>query len=235
MSKQQIIDKEKEGMPIDAMLDNGLSFRYTSNAKSLYTSLDATYIFSDGKNGLEAIFLVYNDASLKLFHNIKDLHSSECGKPINRNNRFYWRSKDKSYVVELSDQRDKQCVYETIAKTDWMVVKDINFSKKLKEQSDLPEWQTVQTFSGSSMQTTDDFTIKAKKWRVVWSVVPLDSETPSLFFGVQVDGENRSEFFGNVYHEDKGTSVFRSKGSFYFKITASNANWSIDVQEYSSQ
>ena len=70
MSKQQIIDKEKEGMPIDAMLDNGLSFRYTSNAKSLYTSLDATYIFSDGKNGLEAIFLVYNDASLKLFHNI---------------------------------------------------------------------------------------------------------------------------------------------------------------------
>ncbi len=240
MTRQQVMEKETECKPIESLLENAIAFRCETGNSSLYSSLEIYYFFDNyavdsitTTFGLQSILLNYNDATQKLFGGMKQLRSAECGNPIKRNDSYYWRSKDKKYVVELSYDRNKHCISETIAEPNWVFVKDIDFSKKPKEQSDSPEWQTTQTFSGKSMETTDDFSIKSKKWRINWTVVPVNDEMASLFFGaLLVNNEGHSEVIGNVMNEDNGTSVFREQGTYYLKITASNANWEIEIQEY---
>ena len=242
MTRQQVMEKETECKSIKSLLENAIAFRCETGNSSLYSSLEIYYFFDNytvdsltTTFGLQSILLNYNDATPKLYREMEQLRSTECGNPIKRNDRYYWRSKDKSYVVELSDDRDKHLVSEVIATPDWKFVKDIDFSQQQKKQSE-PDWQTVQTFTGTSIETTDDFSIKSKKWRISWTVVPVNGEMPSLFFGAQlIDNDGHSEIIGNVMNEDHGTSVFRRQGTYYLKITASNANWEIEVQEYSKQ
>ena len=240
MSRQQVIEKETECKPIESLLENAIAYKCESGNSALYSSLEIYYFFDNytvdsltTTFGLESILLNYNDATAKLFGGMKQSYSKECGNPIKRNDNYYWRSKDKTYVVELSYDRNKHCVSETIAESNWIFVKDIDFSKISKEQSDSPEWQTVQTFSGTSIQTTDDFSIKSKKWRIVWDASLLDDRTPALMFIAElVDSKEHSELFANVSSENHGTSIFRKNGIYYIKVNTVNSKWLIEVQEY---
>ena len=135
MTQQQVIDKEKEGVPIESILNGAISYRFKTRNISLYSSLDISYIFNyttvDSLTvlGLASILLCYNHASSDLFSDIKNLQCWDCGNPIKQNHRYYWRSKDKTYVVELSFDPQKDCVYKIIAKPGYKLMKDIDFSK----------------------------------------------------------------------------------------------------------
>lgn len=116
----------------------------------------------------------------------------------------------------------------------FMIISVCTLSSSVSSQK-TGEWVTVQTFSGSSIQTTDDFFIKTIKWRIIWEAKEI-YEGAGLFFSgfVKCDDEcgSMGKIFANVIQADNGESVFRTKGSHYIDINSSNCKWYIKVQAY---
>lgn len=102
----------------------------------------------------------------------------------------------------------------------------IRVSKKEKE------WKTVYTFSGSSSESTDDFVIKSSKWRIVWKA---DKQYKNVYGGnvaVRLVGEDgEEELIINTIPTDRGKTIIRKKGTFYFNVFCVLAKWKIEVQE----
>jgi len=100
---------------------------------------------------------------------------------------------------------------------------------------DQGQWKKIQTFTGSGIESTDDFYIKAKKWRVVWKASETYSGAGLFFSGfIKCDDGCGSlgKLFGNIVEPDNGVSVFRTRGSHYIEINSSNCDWNIEIQEY---
>lgn len=96
-------------------------------------------------------------------------------------------------------------------------------------------WKTVQIFTGNTNQTTDDFYIKANKWKVVWSAEKINSEYVNIFIGsIKSSSEDKGigDVFANIMNEDSGSSVFRKKGNYFIEVNSVNCKWKIEVQEY---
>jgi len=92
-------------------------------------------------------------------------------------------------------------------------------------------WKTIYTFSGRSTENTDDFTIKAKKWRVVWEA---NKQYEEVYGGnlivYLVDSNEEEECVINAIPSDEGKTIIRKKGSFYFKVSSVLVDWKIEVQ-----
>jgi len=93
-------------------------------------------------------------------------------------------------------------------------------------------WKTVQTFSGTGIETTDDFTISSSKWRMVWSAKAVYVEAGIFFSGFVTcnDCGATSKGFANVTSEGSGQSVFRTKGSHYIEVNSVNCQWKLEIQ-----
>ncbi len=115
-------------------------------------------------------------------------------------------------------------------------INKINVSNNINYQINIDEknkWQTVYTFSGSSNETTDDFTIKSNKWRIVWEANKQYADVEGGNLAIYLVYPNGDEdFIANTLPYNSGKSIIRKKGTFYFRITCFFVNWKIEVQEY---
>ena len=94
------------------------------------------------------------------------------------------------------------------------------------------EWKTVYSFSGSSVENTDDFIMKKNKWRIMWEAEKQYEE----FYGGNVeikliDSEGKEELVANTIPPDTGKTIIRKKGKFYFEVLCVLAKWKIEIQE----
>ncbi|MBM3712192.1 MAG: hypothetical protein FJW56_01955 [Actinobacteria bacterium] len=101
-----------------------------------------------------------------------------------------------------------------------------------KSQTD-NHWKTIYTFSGSSNEATDDFLIKADKWRIVWEAKKQYSDFEGGNLAIYLVYPNGDEdFIANTLPTNFGKTIIRKKGTFYFKISSLLVKWKIEVQEY---
>jgi len=112
----------------------------------------------------------------------------------------------------------------------------IDFSKEYCESGDHIKKEgmcvKVASFSGTVQQNTDDFTVKSKKWKVVWSIKKQDPEGgvhASVF--LCENGEAIEGIF-NTFSEETGESIFRKQGTFDLKIICASAIWDIEIFEF---
>lgn len=101
---------------------------------------------------------------------------------------------------------------------------------------EIGEWKTIYTFSGSSNESTDDFVIKADKWRIVWEARKQyeNIEGGNVFIKL-VDMNGDETLIANAIPYDSGKTIIRKKGTFYFEIYCLLARWKIEVQVYVSK
>jgi hypothetical protein len=95
------------------------------------------------------------------------------------------------------------------------------------------EWKTIYSFSGSSNENTDDFVIKSSKWRIIWEAnKQYEQVYGGNVFIKLVDSSGEEDLIANVIPTDRGKTIIRKKGKFYFDVSCVLAKWKIEVQEY---
>jgi hypothetical protein len=100
-------------------------------------------------------------------------------------------------------------------------------------------WETVTTITGSSDQTSSNFSIDAEEWRLQWSYTS-DPNFPDLaFFGVIVypQGEGAASidsFYVNGSSQTSGTEIIHEgMNNYHLEILVANIpSYTIAVQEY---
>jgi hypothetical protein len=93
------------------------------------------------------------------------------------------------------------------------------------------QWTEVASFSGSSNQQTDTFTITSDRFRVTWS---SDGGDLSLFIAdlVRPGDDFPTEQLANIANESGSDTTFvYESGTFYIDVTALSTNWTIVVEE----
>jgi hypothetical protein len=98
-------------------------------------------------------------------------------------------------------------------------------------------WQTVTTVTGSGDKTSNNFTIQATQWRLVWSYT-LDPQYPqySVFYVFTYpQGENVSyvDYISANQTKTSGIEyIYQGQGNFYLNIIAANVpSYTITVQQ----
>jgi len=95
------------------------------------------------------------------------------------------------------------------------------------------EWRTLITFSGTSSQNTDDFTIKSNKWRIIWEANRQNEEIYGGNFALYlIDANDNEDLITATMPDNDGTTIIRKKGTFYFKISALFCKWKVEIQEF---
>lgn len=96
-------------------------------------------------------------------------------------------------------------------------------------------WQTVTTVTGSTDKNSNNFTIQATEWRLVWSYTP-DPQYPQysvLYIFTYPQGENISFVDYFQANQTSGTEyIHQGQGNFYLDILAANTpGYTITVQQ----
>jgi hypothetical protein len=101
------------------------------------------------------------------------------------------------------------------------------------------EWISIKTFTGTGNDTTLQFPISGKKWRIRWAIDAVYPEYTT--FDVFVYNNNEGEIYKQRFSHDgedrTGTVVIeQGAGVYYMKIIATNLyRWSIVVENFAEQ
>jgi hypothetical protein len=95
------------------------------------------------------------------------------------------------------------------------------------------QWKTIRTFTGSANKDTEDFTVQANYWRIVYTA-QAPSE-PMVFSAFIYPSGETAAYAAFVTLKKPGTTetsyIRAGPGDFWIKIIAGNVNsWTIDVQ-----
>ncbi len=92
-------------------------------------------------------------------------------------------------------------------------------------------WTTIHTITGSSSLNTDDFEIKQKKWKIVWEAnKQYEEDYGGNFIVIMVDTNDEEYLVVNALIPQKGETIIRKSGKFYFQITSLITDWVIKIQ-----
>ena len=92
-------------------------------------------------------------------------------------------------------------------------------------------WQTVQTFTGSSIKTTEDFTIDSDEWKVVWSTTPGQYGDMNFIVGVDDITGSMVSSVANVIGAGNDESYVKEGAGTYCLDINTAQNYTITVQE----
>jgi|SRR5579864_2652089 len=99
-------------------------------------------------------------------------------------------------------------------------------------------WKTVQTFTGTSDETTATFDV-SNDWKIIWSCYGITSPAVPGILTVTIDYNGTSSYqIANTACQPQGSSDYREiggagsiSGSIYLDIKFTGSRWTIQIQE----
>jgi hypothetical protein len=111
-------------------------------------------------------------------------------------------------------------------------------AKEIPEQANnTGNWTVVKSWEGTSLKSTEPFTITSSKWRIKWECSSISEEPSGQIFAIEADrpGGDGSEveIAANVVNQKsaKDVSYIYKSGEFFLKVINSNNRWKITVEE----
>ena len=93
------------------------------------------------------------------------------------------------------------------------------------------EWQTVKIFKGSSIKTTQKFTVTSDEWRIVWSTTPVES-IGDMNFQIYVNDSNGDNISvaANIIGKGNDESYMTGSGEYSLMLNSAQ-NYVVKVEE----
>lgn len=104
--------------------------------------------------------------------------------------------------------------------------------------SDSGNWVTLATFEGTGSQTTSDFHVRGRQWRISWDVDGQAREDVVSFsvWAYSDPSGQASKGSGSQDGSGEGQTYIRSgPGTYYLDVSSANASWSVKVEERASR
>jgi hypothetical protein len=92
------------------------------------------------------------------------------------------------------------------------------------------KWVKVNSWSGSSIKTTEKFTIKGSNWRVNWKSNGKNGNN-SIFVLTPTKEDSQLAALATVLGSGSDVSYVQGAGTYYFSIIAADTNWTVTVEE----
>lgn len=106
-----------------------------------------------------------------------------------------------------------------------------------EEVKETANWTVVKSWEGTSLKSTEPFTITSSKWRIKWECSSISEEPAGQIFAIEADrpgGDGTEvEIAANVVNQKsaKDVSYVYKSGEFFLKVINSNSRWKITVEE----
>jgi hypothetical protein len=94
----------------------------------------------------------------------------------------------------------------------------------------------IKTFTGSGDKTTALFTTSKSNWYIEYTCNQIENNAAGISFSFFVYPETSSTIYVEsvLFVEETGTDttyIYGEKGTYYFKVSAYNTNWTLKVYE----